>query len=607
MDDNGYCFLRHHRRHNEASPFRPKFFFFFFFFNFLLLFETTFGRRRDRVVGDGDGGVVGHISRSLGTARREGKAARRRAKRQDSNGKEVVTCSGRRRFEQREGREEITTQKTMSMSTRKRREQRKSERSASPSSSLKRSADTVAATMASAGNDENNAVMPRAVLESMQKNRARDVFSMAAFCLLPTVLIIVNKGFVDGDGVSVRNMDSGAMKILLLALFTSLLAYKTTIRLIPIVARRTLGKRNMYGLDINKKGTKMGEIAIPEALGLASGCAVLVALVVGRTLHTAFILRERKQGKLENSGESEHNAALATIGFMLFLGFVDDVLDLPWRAKMILPGFAATTLAQSYQGSTSIVVPHIFRENVRLVLDALDSMPIVRDILPTGVDKKSGLMDVGYMYIAFIWLLAVFLSNAINIHAGLNGLECGQSLVIASGIIVLNVWSLLTDPTSDVVVGPHVFSLLLIAPFFAATVGLLKQNWYPSAVFVGDSYTYFAGMTLAVAGILGHFSETLLLFCLPQVVNFLYSIPQLFKLVPCPRHRLPRFDTQTGLLSPSKATETRYNMNLVTLFLRVFGKTTERKLCLRLLAFQVACVVFTFAARYVFIAFVHWK
>jgi UDP-N-acetylglucosamine--dolichyl-phosphate N-acetylglucosaminephosphotransferase len=394
-------------------------------------------------------------------------------------------------------------------------------------------------------------------------------------------------------------MDQGAMKILLLAAFTSVLAYATTARLIPIVARCTLGKRNMFGLDINKKGTKMGEIAIPEALGLASGCAVLVSLVIGRTLHTAFIL--------DNSGESEHNAALATIGFMLFLGFVDDVLDLPWRAKMILPGFAATMLAQSYQGSTSIVVPRMFRENMRSVLGALDSVPIVRDIVTMKVDMKSGLMDVGYIYIAFIWLLAVFLSNAINIHAGLNGLECGQSLVIAGGIIVLNVWSLLTDPTSNVVVGPHVFSLLLIAPFFAATVSLLEQNWYPSAVFVGDSYTYFAGMTLAVAGILGHFSETLLLFCLPQVVNFLYSIPQLFKIVPCPRHRLPRFETQTGLLSPSKATETRYNMNLVTLFLRVFGKTTERKLCLRLLAFQVACVVFTFAARYVFIAFVHWK
>jgi len=35
-------------------------------------------------------------------------------------------------------------------------------------------------------------------------------------------------------------------------------------------------------------------------------------------------------------------------------------------------------------------------------------------------------------------------------------------------------------------------------------------------VFVGDTFTYFAGMTIAVAGILGHFSETLLLFLMPQ-------------------------------------------------------------------------------------------
>ncbi len=33
---------------------------------------------------------------------------------------------------------------------------------------------------------------------------------------------------------------------------------------------------------------------------------------------------------------------------------------------------------------------------------------------------------------------------------------------------------------------------------------------------MGDTYTYFAGMAIAVAGILGHFSETLLLFLIPQ-------------------------------------------------------------------------------------------
>ena len=72
---------------------------------------------------------------------------------------------------------------------------------------------------------------------------------------------------------------------------------------------------------------------------------------------------------------------------------------------------------------------------------------------------------------------------------------------------------------------------------------------YPSRVFVGDTYCYFAGMTFAVVGILGHFSKTMLLFFIPQVLNFLYSTPQLFGLVPCPRHRLPKYKQSLCVLS----------------------------------------------------------
>jgi UDP-N-acetylglucosamine--dolichyl-phosphate N-acetylglucosaminephosphotransferase len=110
--------------------------------------------------------------------------------------------------------------------------------------------------------------------------------------------------------------------------------------------------------------------------------------------------------------------------------------------------------------------------------------------------------------------------------------------------------------------------------------------------FVGDTYTYFAGMALAVAGILGHFSETLLVFLIPQVVNFAYSLPQLLKVVPCPRHRLPRFDPDTGLLHATP------NWNLVNAMLAVFGPTTEKGLCVRLLALQAACCALGFGARY---------
>ena len=46
-------------------------------------------------------------------------------------------------------------------------------------------------------------------------------------------------------------------------------------------------------------------------------------------------------------------------------------------------------------------------------------------------------------------------------------------------------------------------------------------------------------MVFAVIGILSNISKTVLLFMLPQIFNFLYSCPQLFKFVDCPRHRMP--------------------------------------------------------------------
>lgn len=127
----------------------------------------------------------------------------------------------------------------------------------------------------------------------------------------------------------------------------------------------------------------------------------------------------------------------------------------------------------------------------------------------------------------------------------------------------------------------------------------LRCRRYPSQVFVGDTFTYFAGMTIAVAGILGHFSETLLLFLMPQIFNFVYSIPQLFKLVPCPRHRLPKFDPQTGKLTATP------NWNLVNLMLQVRGPCTEEQLCRSILWLQALSCVMSFVLRHALIGI--WK
>ncbi|KAJ8437207.1 hypothetical protein Cgig2_010847 [Carnegiea gigantea] len=48
----------------------------------------------------------------------------------------------------------------------------------------------------------------------------------------------------------------------------------------------------------------------------------------------------------------------------------------------------------------------------------------------------------------------------------------------------------------------HAFSIYLVQPFLAISLALFCYNWYPSSVFIGDTYTYFTGMTMAIVSIL---------------------------------------------------------------------------------------------------------
>ena len=50
---------------------------------------------------------------------------------------------------------------------------------------------------------------------------------------------------------------------------------------------------------------------------------------------------------------------------------------------------------------------------------------------------------VGWLYYVYMGMLAVFCTNAINILAGVNGVEAGQSLVIAVSLVVNSCWQLL--------------------------------------------------------------------------------------------------------------------------------------------------------------------
>lgn len=221
---------------------------------------------------------------------------------------------------------------------------------------------------------------------------------------------------------------------------------------------------------------------------------------------------------------------------VVILGIADDLFDIRWRHKLFIPAVASIPMLVVYlvdYGVTNVVVP-------------------------VQLERYFGtLIDLGWVYYAYMAAVAIFCPNSINILAGINGIEVSQSLVIAVLLLMNDGLSLYAAPAAPYphpATDPHLFSIYLLLPFIAVSLALWWHNWYPAKVFVGDTYCYFAGMVFAIVGILGHFSKTLLLTFIPQIVNFLYSAPQLFRIIPCPRHRLPHFNSRTGLMEPSVTT-----------------------------------------------------
>ncbi|KAH6908028.1 UDP-N-acetylglucosamine-dolichyl [Coprinopsis sp. MPI-PUGE-AT-0042] len=366
------------------------------------------------------------------------------------------------------------------------------------------------------------------------------------------------------------------------ALYTSigfsLFAFLVCLYLIPALGPIFI-KANLRGRDL----LKTYSTPIPESQGLVCASVYILSLVL--FIPFAFTTQRPPDSKPEGISVLEfphkqlsvYLSSIISLLIATFLGFLDDVFDIRWRHKIPIPIIASIPLLMVYyaeQGNTNIVIP----------------IPL-RPILGT-------LLNLGPLYYLYMVMLSTFSTNSINILAGINGSEAGQTLVIAISVILNDllylpwrfgfgfpvhllgntadiefggIWAAGMAKGSQVLVERHLFSFYFMLPLVAVTLAFLYHNWYPARAFPGDTLCYLAGMAFAVVGIQAHFSKTLLLFFIPQIFNFILSAPQLFGLVPCPRHRVPRFDPETNLLYPSKAQFLKPPSKLSTLILHVFS------------------------------------
>ncbi|KAF8895427.1 N-acetylglucosaminephosphotransferase [Infundibulicybe gibba] len=422
----------------------------------------------------------------------------------------------------------------------------------------------------------------------------------------------------------------------------SLFAFLTTLYLVPALGP-TFIQANLKGRDL----LKPYHTPIPESQGLV--CASIYILLLMLFIPFAFANSITMISKADMKHEgmsvvefphyqlSVYLSSLLSLLIATILGFLDDVFDIRWRHKLPIPIIASIPLLMVYyaeRGNTHVVVP----------------IPL-RPILGT-------LVNLGPLYYLYMSLLSTFATNSINILAGINGSEVSQALIIAISVILNDllylpwpvdfriplhllgnkaevdfggVWSAGMAHGSQELVERHLFSLYFMVPLVAVCTGFMYHNWYPARAFPGDTLCYVTGMAFAVVGIQAHFSKTLLLFFIPQIFNFILSCPQLFGIVPCPRHRLPRYDPDTNLLHPSKTmfqqappkltaatlrtlaafglTELTIhpttgnilestNLTILNLFLLRLGTMSEKRLVQVLMCTQIAGSIFAFAVRY---------
>lgn len=250
------------------------------------------------------------------------------------------------------------------------------------------------------------------------------------------------------------------------------IAFIATSLATPVLIRY-LWIAGIAGKDLHKTGqpplSEMGGISI--ILGFAAG----VLMAVGMLSFLRLIPTTNLTALL---------ASLATVLMAGLIGLIDDLLCMHQGVKALLPILAAVPLmaVRARAGDTTMMIPLV------------------------------GLVDLWVFYPLFVIPLAVTVAaNAVNMLAGFNGLEVGLGIV-AMGSLSIIAWQL-----------GETTALILLLSGLGALLGILRFNWYPARVLVGDVGALTIGAIIAVAVIIGDFEVAGLILLVPYGIDFLFK------------------------------------------------------------------------------------
>lgn len=185
---------------------------------------------------------------------------------------------------------------------------------------------------------------------------------------------------------------------------------------------------------------------------------------------------------------------LATMVFMGAVGFQDDYLKITKKKSKGLGAKAKLAMQAAWAVAVFVVllIWPVTREHVRELMVPFFKDPVVRDM---------GIL----LSLAFLALVMVGCTNAVNLTDGLDGLAVGCSNSVATAYLVM-----------AYVAGHYQFAKYLQVPFIpgsgelavfcgcllGAGLGFLWYNCHPARVFMGDTGSLALGGAIAMVAIL---------------------------------------------------------------------------------------------------------
>ncbi|MFQ6010469.1 MAG: glycosyltransferase 4 family protein [Candidatus Aenigmatarchaeota archaeon] len=250
-----------------------------------------------------------------------------------------------------------------------------------------------------------------------------------------------------------------------------------------------LQRIGMVGTDIQKKSKpKIAEMGGP---------AILVGFLAGIFIY--MWIKVFLYGGIESI--EAIFAAISTILIVTFIGIFDDLSVL---MKKVNKGFKRIGLRQWQK--PLLTLPAAVPLMAIMVGSSTMSVPFV------------GIVDFGILYpLLLVPVAIVGASNAVNMLAGMNGLESSLGLIYMTS---LGIYSY------------HVGSIAAAAIAFSVAASLLAFLWfnkYPAKIMPGDSVVYMIGASAATVAIIGNIEKFAVLAFTPWIIEFFLKLRSKFK------------------------------------------------------------------------------